>query len=130
MVTNLKKRASGLIIIVIFLITPFLSVCSGIEVNINDASEYDVIKSSREISVGTNSASAEGFEIDGHHFSQGTSVKLNITTLGFLGTINYNISSNGYSEIRSVNTLVFFFSILYQIYQPMVLINEYSNASE
>jgi hypothetical protein len=125
----MRKRIACLLIVIISLVSPLITIKGEIIVDVNDAFDYDVIKSNREISVGTNSASAEGFEIDNHHFNQGTSVNLNITG-NLFGLVFYNISSNGYSEIGIASTLVFTWLILDQIFQPMVLINEYSNASE
>jgi hypothetical protein len=125
----MNKRVSCLLLVVIFLATAFIPIQGAIEVDVNDAFDFDVIKSNRSISVGTNSASAEGYEIDGHHFNQGTSVNLNVTGILF-GLVFYNISSNGYSEIGISSNLIFFLSVLTQIYQPMILIGEYGNASE
>jgi hypothetical protein len=109
---------------------PFVAVQGIVVVEVNDAFNFDVLKTNRSISIGENSASAEGYEIDGQHFGQATSVNLNITNIGFLSSVSYNISSGGYSEINSINTLGFYFSILLHIFEPFTLINDYSNISE
>jgi hypothetical protein len=109
---------------------PFISTHEAVIVEINEAYDYDVLKANRSITVGNNSATAEGFEIAGQPFSQVNSVNLNITGLGILSSVNYDITCGTQTESRSISTLGFYFGILYQIYQPILTINDYSNASE
>ncbi|NHJ49175.1 MAG: hypothetical protein FK733_15410 [Asgard group archaeon] len=126
----MKKRVFFYFISLILILTPLVSAQGAVIVEVNEAYNFDVLKAMKSISIGENSANAVGFEIDGQHFGQGTSVNLNITNLGFLSSVSYNISTGGYSEINSINTLGFYFSILLQVYEPFSIINDYSNVSE
>ena len=76
----MRKQILGFMVVSSLLILSIASANAAVIVEVNDAFDYDVIKANRSITIGSLSASAEGFEIDGQHFGQGTTVNLNITS--------------------------------------------------
>lgn len=88
-------------------------------VNVGDTFTYDVIKSEIDVTVGTDSAHAEGYSIDGHHFAQGTSVNLEVTAVS--SSVEYEVSSGSYMEPDDCSTFGFLFGAIFMIVYPMLI---------
>ena len=70
------KIALPLLVVGLFLSATFARANYGVD--IGDTFTFDVIANERSITLGANSATADGYEIDGHAFAVGTSVEVEV----------------------------------------------------
>lgn len=59
---------------------------------------YDIITASIDVTIDSNSASGDGYILDGHSFSSGTQVVVEITAVDEANNVDWNITSGLYTE--------------------------------
>jgi len=124
------KIALPLLVVGLYLSATFANANYG--VNIGDTFTYDVIANKRTITLGTNTATADGYEIDGHAFAAGTSVEIEVLEFddSFINTTIYEIRSGSYFENDSSSTFGFQLGGLFTIIFPLIISYGYLDESQ
>jgi len=106
-----------------------ITTINAYDVEINDGFDFEILKCENTFYLDDVYGYGQGFEIDNHHFDQGTTVNFNITSFP-LFSVEYNISAGGYSEITSNNLFGDLINhYTYTIY-PQTFLNIYYNTSD
>ncbi len=115
------KIALPLLVVGLFLSASFAKANFG--VNVGDIFTFDVIANERSVTLGANSATADGYEIDGHAFAAGTSVEIEVLEFddSFINTTIYEIRSGSYYENDTSSTFAFQFSGILTIVFPILI---------
>jgi hypothetical protein len=127
----LRKRFSiiSFISIVSLLLISRATTVNAYNVELNDGFDFEILKCENTFYLDDAYGYGQGFEIDGQHFDQGTTVNFNIT--GFpLFSVQYNISSGGYSEISSNNLFGDLIDHYVYLLYPQTFLNVYYNTSD
>ncbi|MEA2070532.1 MAG: choice-of-anchor S family protein [Asgard group archaeon] len=89
---------------------------------------FDCVESTASITVGENSATAQGYEIDGHHFDPGTSVTVNVTSIS--SSVYYDKMAGGYTESASSSSFGFVFGSIFLMMYPYLLAVEFGDVGD
>jgi len=106
----------------LFLLCLLIPIQAGIGafgVNINDTFTYECIAAERIFTLGAESGTGEGFQIDGQHFAPGTTVTVIVSNL-ISDSVAYEVSSGGYtyfdfSELISLLSSLRFHYLFYPL---------------
>ncbi|NHJ49354.1 MAG: hypothetical protein FK733_16310 [Asgard group archaeon] len=83
-------------LMILCLFIPFRNVNAAFGVDIGDTYNYECIAAERTFSLGAETGTGEGFQIDGQHFDPGTIVTVEVIDL-ISDSVHYNVSSGGYN---------------------------------
>ncbi len=127
----LNKRFSFIPIafLVSLLLLTSVTTINAYDVEINDGFDFEIIKCENTFYLDDAYGYGQGFDIDGHHFDQGTIVNFNITGFPIL-SVQYNISAGGYSEISSNNLISDLFNHYEYTVYPQTFLDIYYNTSD
>jgi hypothetical protein len=118
----LKKALKFIIPIAIMgllISTQFANGTFGVEVG--NTFTYDIIKSNISATIGTNSGSAVGYEVDGQVFGEGTQVDVEVTNVG-VSSVEYEIQAGSYFITETSSSLDLAFTTLLSILAPLAAI--------
>ncbi len=88
---------------------------------------YDIITASIDVTIDSNSASGDGYILDGHSFSSGTQVVVEITAVDEANNVDWNITSGLYTETYQSSLFGDAFGLAIQMLQPIILFEGYGN---
>ena len=110
-----------------------IPICTSVQaayyVDIDDAFDYDIRKCEHKFDFENVTTSGQGFEIDGTHFDQGTTVNLNITSFPIL-SIQYNISVGSVSQLSQYSLFTELIDNNLYLTYPLHLLTTYYNTSD
>lgn len=111
------------------MITPIFAQAGNFGVDIGDTFTYDCEASSRDITLGSNSASASGYEVDEQHFDEGTSVDVEVLAFetSFGNTTIFEIQAGSYTENSSSSNFGVQLGGLLMIFFPLLFMGAYVN---
>jgi hypothetical protein len=111
----------------LFIIGLFLSVSmakGAFGVTVGDEYTFDIVQANQAITVGANSGSGSGYELDGQTFAEGTSIELNVTAVG--ADVEYNMTAGTAVEESSSSGMDLAFLTIFQLLFPLLYLEMFA----